>query len=559
MSDEQPGMSDEQPEIAGEGLDTGDEQPEMTDQKQRREIEAREAAARSAARFSAGPKAHSVGLTEERVAQIVRQSANARNAVFLAVLLIALFIPVYWFYETGLPAVGAEGRLEHEARTQYVQDVARGYDLYLANCARCHGEEGRGGIGPPLNDQAKLYNVLTADGQPGSGHLNPDFLDNVLTVGGRYICGDPDSLMAVWREPGGPLNYRQIEELIAWLTASSDTEFKYEPESHGEAADEEHAEPVLVRGWRDPTWEPEPGATPPPACWRAPAGLTAVTAADETPTTGEAIVPGTPEDPRVIKVEATGDIKFKDESGTVLQGLEFVEGETVVFEVDNTAGFEHNFYIGPQEVVSQPSATTEVGIAEWEEGVQTLEWVATGGEGLEFACTVPGHYASGMRGAIVISDGGGPAAGVEEPATEAEDPLVAEQPAAEEESTTEEPAAAAAALGTPENPRVVKLEATADLKFKDETGTPLGDLTFTEGETVVFEVDNTAGFPHNFYIGSQGVVSQHDATTEVGIADWPEGVQTVEWVATASEDLEYACTVPGHYVGGMRGAITVTE
>ena len=128
----------------------------------------------------------------------MRQSANARNVVFLAVLLIALFIPVYWFYESGIPALGTEGRLAAEADAQYVTDVARGYELYLANCAELPR---RGGPGrrraTKLNDQAKLYNVTHPGRQPGSGHLNPDYIDNVLTVGGRYVCGDPNSLMAV--------------------------------------------------------------------------------------------------------------------------------------------------------------------------------------------------------------------------------------------------------------------------------------------------------------------------------------------------------------------------
>jgi hypothetical protein len=84
---------------------------------------------RDVERFRAAPTAHAVGLTEERGAQIVRQSANARNIVFLAVLVIAIFIPVYWFYESGIPALGAPGRLEAEADVQYVTDVSRGYEL----------------------------------------------------------------------------------------------------------------------------------------------------------------------------------------------------------------------------------------------------------------------------------------------------------------------------------------------------------------------------------------------------------------------------------------------
>jgi mono/diheme cytochrome c family protein len=360
---------------------------------------------RAVERFSAGPRAHSVGLTEARAAQIVRQSGNARNVVFLALLVIAIFIPVYWFYEAGIPAVGAEGRLEREGQVQYVTDVARGYDLYLANCARCHGEEGGGGIGPPLNDQAKLYNALTADGEPGTGHLDPIYLDRVLTVGGRYVCGDPESLMPAFREPEGPLNYRQIEELIAWVTASRDIVFEYDPAAHGAVADAAHAEPSMVRGWRDPSWEPAPGATPPPACWRAPGGVTGGDGAGA-PGTGEAIEPGTPEAPRVIALEATGTLQFVDESGAPLTAIAVVAGETVTFEVDNTAGFDHNFYIGTEEELMVPGAVTDVGIPTWTEGVETLTWTVEADEALQFACTVPGHYQP-MHGDFVLQDGDG--------------------------------------------------------------------------------------------------------------------------------------------------------
>src|SRR3990172_10794966 len=107
-------------------------------------------------RFAAGEQAHTVGLTEERAAQIVRQSGNARMVAFLGALVLVLFIPLYWLYDIGL--LGIPGRLQSEAEQQYVTDVSRGYALFLANCARCHGNSGEGGIGPPLNDQAKLYN-----------------------------------------------------------------------------------------------------------------------------------------------------------------------------------------------------------------------------------------------------------------------------------------------------------------------------------------------------------------------------------------------------------------
>lgn len=106
----------------------------MSDERSRRELTPRdpdqpvrpdsaitpvpEADRRAVERFSAGPRAHTVGLTEERGAQIVRQSGNARNVVFLALLVIAIFIPVYWFYEAGIPALGMEGRMSQEARRQ---------------------------------------------------------------------------------------------------------------------------------------------------------------------------------------------------------------------------------------------------------------------------------------------------------------------------------------------------------------------------------------------------------------------------------------------------------
>ncbi len=120
-----------------------------------------------AERFCAPPAAHRFELTPERVAGIVRQSSNARWVGFLAASIVVLFVIVYYFYELGSPAGLSQSRLTTEADAQYVTSVERGYTLFEANCAQCHGKQGQGfanNVGaPPLNDQEKLFQHLSED------------------------------------------------------------------------------------------------------------------------------------------------------------------------------------------------------------------------------------------------------------------------------------------------------------------------------------------------------------------------------------------------------------
>jgi plastocyanin/mono/diheme cytochrome c family protein len=199
--------------------------------------------------LSGQPQTHAVGLTSERAAGIVRQSSNARWAAFLALTLVTVFVMLYYFYELGIPGLATTSRMEREVAAQQVIDIQRGYKLYQANCARCHGADGEGGIGPILNDQAKL---LT--------HLTPQYIQTVLTVGGRYVCGDVNSMMLAFLEPRGPLNYREIEEIVAFIRAPSTLEF--------DAVDKETHEVRRKTGWRDPAFVMPPGASPVPACWK---------------------------------------------------------------------------------------------------------------------------------------------------------------------------------------------------------------------------------------------------------------------------------------------------
>jgi mono/diheme cytochrome c family protein len=383
-------------------------------------------------RFYAGDQAHAVGLTEERAAQVVRQSSNGRMIAFLATLLIVLFIPLYWLYDIGLSAVGFPGRLENEANEQYVVDVSRGYALFLANCARCHGSNGEGAIGPALNDQAKLFQAVTDQGTSGKGHLNPDYLRTVLRDGGRVICGDPNSVMPAWLEPKGPLNYREVEDIIKFITASKDVTFVYQP--HHVELPATLPPPVNVQGWRDPNYSPPPDATPVPACWRAPSSTAA-------PATAAPITsPGTPESPRVIEIEASANVQWVDPAtGAQLTQIAVVDGETVEFHVINNTPTTHNLHIGSAtELEAAPQENDLPGVDTFTNGTQTFTWTV---EDLpdqpQFACTVLGHYGS-MNGNIVVQTAGG-GSGSPAPSTSA-------APAA---SASAAPAASASAAPSP--------------------------------------------------------------------------------------------------------------
>jgi mono/diheme cytochrome c family protein/plastocyanin len=226
-------------------------------------------------RFTSAPSVRKLEFSPERAAQVVRQSANARWVGFLGIIIIILFISIYWFYELGAPAGLTVARQSKELDAQQVTRVERGYLVYEANCARCHGPDGEGGEGPILNRQDKLF-----------AHLNENYIRNVLTVGGRYACGNPQSRMPVWADTGnppGPLNYRQIEELIAFLLATNDQEFTVRDEHLFEpVVDPQTGEIKTFTGWRDPNYQPEPGATPYPDCWSdefaAPSGSPAASA-----------------------------------------------------------------------------------------------------------------------------------------------------------------------------------------------------------------------------------------------------------------------------------------
>jgi mono/diheme cytochrome c family protein/plastocyanin len=263
-------------------------------------------------RLSSPAPIHTHGLDAERAAKIVKQSGSSRAAALLGIAIVTLFVIVYTFYDQGLPGVTGSARLDAAKEEQYLETVTRGYNLFQANCARCHGAQGQGGIGPVLNEQGKLLS-----------HLTPAYLKNVLTVGGRYVCGDANSLMGVWADTnGGPLNYREIEELIAWIRATTDDTITVRDPLTGEE--------IEVAGWRDATYVPAADATPVPACWSDAFAASPTPA----PTGGPSVAPG-----KTYDIVAQG-VQFTTMSLTVTAGVPFA----IAFD-NQDAGIPHNVAI----------------------------------------------------------------------------------------------------------------------------------------------------------------------------------------------------------------------
>ena len=106
-------------------------------------------------------------------------------------------------------------------------------------------------------------------------------------------------------------------------------------------------------------------------------------------------------DGETIALSETPSVQILRDGEQVTE-LALAEGQTYTFEVTNEGGLEHNFYIGPAEQLQSNDVAELPGIPNFLEGTQSFEYTATAETaGLEFACTVPGHYEP-MHGSLVI-------------------------------------------------------------------------------------------------------------------------------------------------------------
>jgi mono/diheme cytochrome c family protein len=85
---------------------------------------------------------------------------------------------------------------------------------YGANCARCHGVDGQGLIGPNLHSLI----LATKWSQTGGAQGLNNYVAWVITLGGVVVSGNVNSIMPAWgQDYGGTLTRQQIEALTAMI------------------------------------------------------------------------------------------------------------------------------------------------------------------------------------------------------------------------------------------------------------------------------------------------------------------------------------------------------
>lgn len=107
-------------------------------------------------------------------------------------------------------------------------------------------------------------------------------------------------------------------------------------------------------------------------------------------------VAGTPAAPRVVRIVASGQLRFFPDVVTVK------EGETISFEVASIGMSVHEFMVGPAADVAADTAGTpevaDIGMMQ----TKSLTYTFSGPGPFAFACHAAGHYEAGMKGTISV-------------------------------------------------------------------------------------------------------------------------------------------------------------
>jgi len=96
---------------------------------------------------------------------------------------------------------------------------------------------------------------------------------------------------------------------------------------------------------------------------------------------------------RVIELEMNAALQILQD-GAQIKDIPVTPGETVTFRITNTAGYVHNFWIGPDQALMLNQTEGLPGIPDWTDAEpREFTWVVPDDiAGLKYGCTVPGHY-----------------------------------------------------------------------------------------------------------------------------------------------------------------------
>ncbi len=264
-----------------------------------------------------------------------------------------------------------------------------------------------------------------------------------------------------------------------------------------------------------PAWTYTPGASGGAASSggaSAPAETTAGSAAAPVSTSSTlAFTPGTEAAPRIVELSA-------DDLLTFTPGLvQAAVGETVTFRIHNTGTTVHEFMIGALADAFADKADAEVAdIGPDQTADLTFTFDGTGPFG--FACHAPGHFEAGMAGYVQLVGPGAPT------------------------------------LGTKDNPRIVGLTMSDELKFAPDS------IDVAKGETIRFVLTNSGEAIHEFQVGPADTVAADEVDGVIVVEKnelGPGSTSAVDYTFDGDGPYAFACHEPGHYENGMKGVIVL--
>ncbi|MCY7418761.1 MAG: multicopper oxidase domain-containing protein [Chloroflexi bacterium] len=139
---------------------------------------------------------------------------------------------------------------------------------------------------------------------------------------------------------------------------------------------------VLQAGADLPAASPQASPASVPTPVPAPTGASAPT---------PSAVPATAAD-RTIELDENGALQITRD-GVPVTELTVKDGETIHFVISNSAGFDHDLYIGTADQLMQRDVAGLPGVPAFTTGTLEFDYTVTPATaGLQFACTVPGHY-----------------------------------------------------------------------------------------------------------------------------------------------------------------------